>query len=842
MTDHHHHHDQSQQPGAATTMASAKVRDPVCGMMVDPTRAASKFDYQGQTYYFCNPGCLKKFQAQPDVYLSPAPKPSGPQLAVLQPAGKAPPQTVNLGGLHLYPAMPGAQQPAIPSAQAGTIYTCPMHPEVRQRGPGSCPICGMALEPENVTATDDANPELATMSRRFWISVALSAPLLAIAMGDMLSGMALEHWVGGAALRWIEFALATPVVLWAGLPFFERGWQSVVNRSPNMFTLIALGTGAAYSFSVVATLAPGLFPESLRSRGGQVEVYFEAAAVIITLVLLGQVLELRARGQTSSAIRALLGLAPKTARRIDANGNEGDVPLEQVQPDDRLRVRPGEKIPVDGEVLEGASSVDESMITGEPIPVEKQLGDQVTGGTVNGTGSLVMRAQRVGSETLLAQIVRMVSQAQRSRAPIQRLADVVAAWFVPAVIVVAILTFIAWSTIGPQPRLAYALVNAVAVLIIACPCALGLATPMAIMVGTGRGAAAGVLVKNAEALEVLEKVDVLVVDKTGTLTEGKPRLVMVESGRWSVVSGQNTQAVASSDGSDASKLLQLAAALERASEHPLAAAIVVAAQDQKLNLPSVENFRSITGKGVVGRIENHEIALGNAKLLEEMNITLPAQVSDRAEMLRSDGQTVMFASVDGMLAGTLGVADPIKASTPEAIQLLHADGMQIVMLTGDSTTTAQSVAKKLGIDEVQAEVVPGEKGEVVKRLQAAGDIVAMAGDGINDAPALAQAQVGIAMGTGTDVAMESAGLTLVKGDLRGIAKARRLSRGVMRNIRQNLFFAFVYNALGVPIAAGVLYPIFGHGALLNPMIAAAAMSFSSVSVIGNALRLKRLEL
>jgi len=853
MSDTHQHH------AAATAQVSEKVHDPVCGMLIDPAHAAAKFDYQGQTYYFCNLGCLKKFQARPDVYLSTVPIASGPQLPVLQSAAKSHAPLVTLGGApekmadHPVPTAaiftcpmhpevrqqgPGScpkcgmalepEQPAVPVTH--TQWTCPMHPKIVRDAPGNCPICGMALEPKTVTA-EEANPELVDMSRRFWISVVLSAPLLLLAMVDMLPGMLVQHWLGAVAMRWIEFALATPVVLWAGLPFFERGLQSIVHRSPNMFTLIAIGTGAAYGFSGAATFAPGLFPESLRGHGGQVDVYFEAAAVIITLVLLGQVLELRARGQTSSAIRALLGLTPKIARRIDADGSEQDVPLDRVQPGDQLRVRPGEKVPIDGVVVTGSSSVDESMITGESIPVEKQSGDQVTGGTVNGTGSLIMRAERVGSETLLAQIVRMVGQAQRSRAPIQRLVDVVAAWFVPAVIVAAIITFIVWVSIGPEPRFAYALVNSVAVLIIACPCALGLATPMSIMVGTGRGATAGVLVKNAEALEVLEKVDVLVVDKTGTLTEGKPRLVTAES-----------QPNGSGGEGDHTNLLRLAAALEKASEHPLAAAIVAAANDRKLNLPPVENFRSVTGRGAVGKIEGHEVALGNAKLFEEMKIALAKSVSERAEVLRRDGQTAMFVAIDGQIAGLLGVADQIKSSTPEAIKLLHADGIRIVMLTGDSRTTAVAVASKLGIDDVEAEVAPIDKGKFVKRLQAEGHIVAMAGDGINDAPALAQAQVGIAMGTGTDVAMESAGLTLIKGDLRCIAKARRLSRGVMGNIRQNLFFAFIYNVLGVPIAAGVLYPIFGHAALLNPMIAAAAMSFSSVSVISNALRLRRLAL
>ena len=812
-------------------------------------------------------GLLEEVSAQPDFYLKTVPKPGGPKLAVVESAGEEgrkqkaedrKQQTTN-DGIYTCPMHPEVREKGPGSCPkcgmalepqvvappvTKTEWVCPMHPQIVRDGPGNCPICGMALEPKTVTA-EEVNPELIDMSQRFWISVALSAPLLLIAMIDMLPGMPLASWLGAGALRWIELALATPVVLWGGWPFFERGWQSIVHWSLNMFTLIAIGTGAAYGFSVVATIAPHLIPQEVGEHGEQVGVYFESAAVIVTLVLFGQVLELRARGQTSSAIRALLGLAPKTARRIEADGGEHDVLLEQIQPGDRLRVRPGEKVPVDGVVQEGTSSIDESMITGEPIPVEKQNGDRMTGGTVNGTGSLVMQAKRVGSDTLLAQIVRMVSEAQRSRAPIQQLADVVAGWFVPTVILIAMVAFVVWITIGPEPRFAYALVNSVAVLIIACPCALGLATPMSIMVGTGRGATVGVLVKNAEALEVMEKVDVLVVDKTGTLTEGKPRLVSVESGQWAVGSGQLAPGVAggaATDARDTDQLLRFAAALEKASEHPLAAAIIGRAKDQKLELPNVENFRSITGKGVVGRIEGREIALGNVKLFEELKIDLPAAMRERAEALRRVGQTAMFVGIDGGAAGLLGVADPIKSSTAEAIQLLHADGIKIVMLTGDSRTTAEAVAKQLGIDKVTAEVAPNEKGEVVKQLQAQGRTVAMAGDGINDAPALAQANVGIAMGTGTDVAIESAGITLVKGDLRGIAKARRLSRGVMRNIRQNLFFAFIYNSLGVPIAAGVLYPIFGRAALLSPMIAAAAMSFSSVSVITNALRLRRLEL
>jgi Cu+-exporting ATPase len=681
----------------------------------------------------------------------------------------------------------------------------------------------MALEPRTVSLEEEANPELVDMTRRFWISLLLTVPLLLLAMSEMLPGQPVQHAFSPRLLTWVQLVFATPVVLWGGWPFFTRGWASIVHRSLNMFTLIAIGTGTAYLYSVIGTLVPELFPASFRTHSGAVAVYFEAAAVITTLVLLGQVLELRARSQTSSAIRALLGLAPKTARRLRDDGSEEDVPLDQVQPGDRLRVRPGEKVPVDGVVLEGTSAIDESMITGEPIPVEKVSGDHVTGGTVNGTGGLVMRAERVGAETLLAQIVHMVSEAQRSRAPIQRLADVVSAYFVPAVVAVAVLSAVVWGLVGPEPRLAYALVNAVAVLIIACPCALGLATPMSIMVGTGRGALAGVLVRHAEALEVLEKVETLVVDKTGTLTEGKPRLMSV-------------MALSSVSDND---LLRLAASLERGSEHPLAAAIVAGAHERGLSLTDARDFTSRTGKGVMGQIDGYQVALGNRALFAELGIEL-GDLVQRAEALRHDGQTVMFVALDGQPAGLLGVADPIKASTPEALQLLREDGVQVVMLTGDSRTTAEAVARTLGIERVEAEVLPEQKGEVIRHLQAEGHVVAMAGDGVNDAPALAQAQVGIAMGTGTDVAMESAGMTLVKGDLRGIARARRLSRGTMRNIRQNLFFAFIYNALGIPIAAGVLYPVFGL--LLSPMLASAAMTLSSVSVIGNALRLRHLKL
>jgi Cu+-exporting ATPase len=705
-----------------------------------------------------------------------------------------------------------------------TEWVCPMHPEVVRDEPGTCPICGMALEPrEGAAEGDDDNPELRDMTRRFWVSVVLAVPLLIVAMGDLIPGRPLERLASPRASGWLELLLATPVVLWGAWPFFVRGWQSVVNRSLNMFTLISLGVGVGYAYSVVATVAPGIFPRSFRTEGGGVDVYFEAAAVIVALVLLGQVLELRARSRTGAAIQALLGLAPKTARRIDKDGGEEDVPLDEVQPGDLLRVRPGEKVPVDGTVVEGKSSIDEAMVSGEPIPVEKGAGDRVIGATVNGTGAFVMKAERVGAETLLAQIVRMVSEAQRSRAPIQKLADMVAGYFVPAVVGIAVVTFAAWGLFGPEPRLAHGLINAVAVLIIACPCALGLATPMSIMVATGKGAMAGVLFKNAEAIEVLRKVDTLVVDKTGTLTEGKPKLVtLVPAEGWSD-----------------EELLRPVASLERASEHPLAAAIVAGATERGVKLTEAEDFESATGKGVSGRVDGRQIVLGNRRMLEAADVD-PGPLAERAEAMRTEGQTVMFVAADGTLAGLLGVADPIKESTPEAIRALHDEQIRLVMLTGDSRTTAEAVARKLGIDDVVAEVLPEQKAQSVKRLQDEGHVVAMAGDGINDAPALAQAHVGIAMGTGTDVAMESAGVTLVKGDLGGIVRARRLSRATMRNIKQNLLFAFGYNALGVPIAAGVLYPAFGL--LLSPIIAAAAMSFSSVSVVGNALRLRRLTL
>jgi Cu+-exporting ATPase len=808
--------------------------DPICGMEVEQGNAAGRYEYKGQAYYFCCAHCFEKFKAEPAKYVD------GSKGHEEGPSHKAPakPKAEERAGTYTCPMDPEIKQEgpgacpkcgmalepltaAAPSIK--TEYVCPMHPEIVREEPGSCPICGMALEPRTVSAEEEVNPELVDMTRRFWISLVLSVPVLFLAMSEVFPGQPVQQILSPRLLVWIQFILATPVVLWGGWPFFQRGWASITNRSLNMFTLIGIGVGTAYVYSVVATLFPWIFPESFRGPEGGVAVYFEAAAVITTLVLLGQVLELRARSRTSSAIKALLGLAPKTARVLRDNGREEDIPLEQVNPGDRLRVRPGEKIPVDGVVLEGATSIDESMVTGEPIPVEKSENSRVTGGTVNGTGSFIMRAERVGSDTLLAQIVRMVSEAQRSRAPIQKLADVVSSYFVPTVVLIAVATFAVWALIGPEPAMAYALVNAVAVLIIACPCALGLATPMSIMVGTGRGALAGVLIKNAEALEILEKVDTLVVDKTGTLTEGKPRLA----------------SLVPDHGMEESEILRLAASLERGSEHPLAAAIVAGAQEKGLKLSEGKDFRSVTGKGITGTVDSRKVALGNRRLLEELNLK-PDALLDRAEELRREGQTVMFVAVDGQVAGLIGVADPIKPSTPEAIQLLHREEVRIVMLTGDNRTTAEAVARKLGIDQVEAEILPEQKGEIVKRLQAEGRVVAMAGDGINDAPALAQAQVGIAMGTGTDVAMESAGVTLVKGDLRGIAKARRLSRGTMSNIRQNLFFAFIYNSLGVPVAAGILYPAFGL--LLSPIIASAAMTFSSVSVISNALRLRKLSL
>jgi Cu+-exporting ATPase len=709
----------------------------------------------------------------------------------------------------------------ISSVSDRTEYTCPMHPEIVRDQPGNCPICGMALEPRDVLV-DSANPELANMTRRFWVAVALTVPLLAVMLSDVLPGRLLQHLLTGQWLAWLELALATPVVLWAGWPFFERGWASVVHRSPNMFTLIAIGAGSAYLYSVAAVVAPGIFPRTFRDMSGNLSLYFEAASVITSLVLLGQVLELKARSQTSSAIKALLGLAPKTARRISQDGKEADVALTEVQVGDRIRVRPGEKVPTDGSVIEGRSSVDESMVSGEPIPVEKTAGAKVVGGTINGTGSFVMKAERVGADTLLAQIVKMVSEAQRTRAPIQRLADRVAKFFVPAVLVSSAITFAVWAIFGPQPHYAHALVNAVAVLIIACPCALGLATPMSIMVGTGRGASEGILIRNAESLEIFEKVNTLVVDKTGTLTEGRPRLTEVIP----------------AEGFDATNLLRSVASLEKASEHPLAAAILAGAREKNIELVPVADFQSITGKGVTGTLQSKRIAVGNAAFIEKLGASSET-LHERAEDLRKEGQTVMFVASDGRFAGLIAVADPVRESAVQAIQQLKQAGIRVVMLTGDNHTTAAAVAQKLGID-FEADVLPEKKAEVVKKLQSQGAVVAMAGDGVNDEPALAQAQVGIAMGTGTDVAMETGGITLVKGDLRGILKARRLSQRTMRNIRQNLFFAFFYNALGVPLAAGVLYPVFGL--LLNPMIAAAAMSFSSISVIANALRLRTAKL
>ncbi len=814
-------------------------RDPVCGMKVDPARPAATLEHGGRKYLFCCQNCVEKFRQDPGRYLDSA-KPQSPQVVQLHLQARAPQGAMVAadGAIYTCPMHPEVRQSkpgtcpkcgmalepiAPPKAAVKTQYVCPMHPQIVRDAPGPCPICGMALEPQTVTAEEEANPELIDMSRRFWASVVLTVPLFAIAMADVIPGQPLDKLLSPTMAQWIQFVLATPVVLWGGWPFFVRGWASIVNRSLNMFTLIAVGVGVAFLYSVAALLIPAVFPAAFHGMNDQVAGYFEAAAVIVTLVLLGQVMELRARGQTSAAIKALLGLAPKTARLVQENGTETDVPLESVHPGDRLRVRPGEKVPVDGTVLEGSSAIDESMVTGESIPVEKHGGDRAIGGTVNGTGGFVMRAEKVGSETLLAQIVQMVSAAQRSRAPIQRLADIVAAYFVPAVVLAAVITFVIWGLVGPKPALAYAVVNSVAVLIIACPCALGLATPMSITVGVGRGAAAGVLIKNAEALETLEKIDTLVVDKTGTLTEGKPRLVSVVP-----IAGQNE-----------ADILRWAASLERGSEHPLAAAIVGGAQERHVDLTSVDDFQSATGRGITGTVGGRKVALGNRKLMDESNVAL-GELSDRAEQLRRDGQTVMFLAVEGKPAGLLGVADPIKPSTVEAIQMLRDSGVRIVMLTGDSRTTAEAVAKKLGIDQIEAEVLPERKNEVVCRLQEQGHIVAMAGDGVNDAPALAQAQVGIAMGTGTDVAMQSAGVTLVKGDLRGIARARKLSQATMRNIRQNLFFAFFYNILGIPIAAGILYPFWG--VLLSPMIAAAAMSFSSVSVITNALRLRRLPL
>lgn len=773
--DHHHH----AQP--ATDSQTAK--DPVCGMTVDPATAKYRTEHDGTTYYFCSEGCLKKFTADPQHYLATA-------------AAKAPDD--------------------IPK---GAIYTCPMHPEIRQTGPGTCPICGMALEPEVASASDEPNPELIDMTRRFKVGLAIAVPVVVLEMGGHFLG--LDRIIGPRLSAILQFLLATPVVLWAGWPFFVRGWRSVVSGALNMFTLIAMGTGIAWIYSVVATFAPGLFPAAFRDADGTVAVYFEAAAVITVLVLLGQVLELRARERTSGAIKALLKLAPTTARRIADDGSEADIDLGHVQVGDRLRVRPGDKVPLDGEVLEGRSNVDESMITGEPLPVSKMAGAKVIGGTLNGQGSFVMRADRVGANTMLAQIVDTVAKAQRSRAPIQRLADQVSAWFVPAVLAAAAIAFIAWAIFGPSPSFSYGLVAAVSVLIIACPCALGLATPMSIMVGVGRGAGQGVLIRDAEALERMEKIDVLVVDKTGTLTEGKPKVTAIKP----------------ISGIDEADLLALAASLERTSEHPLAAAIVKAAEERGLHLKSADDFDAPSGKGVTGTIDGRRVLLGNKRLLEEAGIDA-TEAEAIAASLRNEGATAILAAADGRAIGVIAIADPMKASTPEAVRALKADGIRVVMLTGDNRATAQAVARRLGIDEVKAEVLPAEKGDVVAALRREGKVVAMAGDGVNDAPALAAADVGIAMGTGTDVAIESAGITLLRGDLGGIVEARRLSRATMRNIRQNLVLAFVYNVAGIPIAAGVLYPVFGW--MLSPVVAAAAMALSSVSVIANALRLRQM--
>jgi Cu+-exporting ATPase len=822
-----------------------KAKDPVCGMALNTATAHHKTPHKGKEYFFCSASCLAKFQVNPERILSSPPQPMGSGLASLGGTTLVKPTMVKPTGgsgkdvrAYICPMCPEVRQvgprpcpkcgmalePESPAPTATkTEYTCPMHPEIVRAGPGSCPICGMALEPRTVTAEED-NPDLRDMTRRFWISLTLTAPLLAIAMGSMLSPHAFMASPWNWGLPWLELLLATPVVLWCGWPFFQRGWASVINRSTNMFTLIAMGTGVAYLYSVVATLLPQIFPASFRSMGDRPDIYFEAATAIVTLVLLGQVLELQARSRTSSAIRALLDLSPKMARLISEDGAERDIPLEDVKPGDRLRVRPGEKIPVDGVVLEGSSVVDESMITGESIPVEKTAASRVIGATVNGSGALVMRAERVGSETMLAQIVQMVSQAQRTRAPIQRLADRVAGWFVPAVIAIAVVTFIAWVSFGPEPRFAHAIVNAVAVLIIACPCALGLATPMSIMVGTGRGAHAGVLIKNAEALETLEKVDTIVFDKTGTLTEGKPKVVGI--------SLPGNPADISSD-----ELLRLAASLERASEHPLGAAIVAKVNEQKLILSESANFQSIPGQGIRGTVEGKSVAVGNSALMHAVGAF---ENKTAISVLKYPGSTAIYVAVDGKYAGNIAVADPLKSSTPNALRELKAQGIRLVMLTGDNQATAQELARTLGIKDFKAEVLPAQKAEIVKSLQKEGRIVAMAGDGINDAPALAQADVGIAMGTGTDIAIESGGITLLKGDLEGIMRARKLSQATMRNIRQNLFFAFLYNSIGVPIAAGVLYPVFGL--LLSPILAAAAMSFSSVSVIANSLRLRNVKL
>lgn len=803
------------------TTTEVAVKDPICGMTVDPASAAGKSEFHGSTFHFCSSRCKAKFDNAPERYAAVHVHPRNSTVMRSEYTCPMHPE-VRQGGPGSCPKCGMALEPVTVSAEPARVeYTCPMHPEVIRFEPGSCPICGMVLEPRQITS-EEVNPELSDMTRRFWISVALSAPLLALMVSELMPGMPLQHLLPWRVWAWIELLLATPAVLWCGWPFFERAWQSIAHRSPNMFTLIALGTGSAYLYSLVATVAPQMFPSSFRAPNGEIGIYFEPAVVIVALVLVGQVMELRARSQTSSAIKALLGLAPKMARKINENGSEQDVLLDTVRAGDRLRVRPGEKVPVDGIVVEGRSSVDESMVTGESIPVEKETRSNVTAGTVNGSGGFVVRAERVGADTLLSQIVKMVSEAQRSRAPIQRVADVVSSYFVPAIILVAVVTFVVWYLVGPEPRFAHALVNAVAVLIVACPCALGLATPMAVMVGTGRGAHAGILIRNAEALETFRKVNTLIVDKTGTLTEGKPQLT----------------SAAPVNGFSESELLGFVASIERASEHPLAAAIVKGAESRAIEVRNVTEFESLTGLGVKGQVGFTKVAVGNEELLRQLNVDIQP-LQERADELRSDGQTVMYAAIDGKLAGLVAVADPIKESTSDVVAELRAAGLKVIMVTGDNGRTAAAVAKKLGI-AFEADVLPERKAEVVRNHQNNGEKVAMAGDGVNDAPALAAADVGIAMGTGTDVAMEAGGITLLKGDLRAILRARRLSIATMRNIRQNLFFAFVYNVIGVPIAAGVLFPTFHL--LLNPMIAAAAMSFSSVSVIANALRLRTVRL
>ncbi|WP_429098133.1 heavy metal translocating P-type ATPase [Aminobacter sp. BE322] len=827
MNEHHQHHGHSSK---GTEAAQDVIRDPVCGMVVDPAAGKPTLEREGHLFHFCSAGCRDKFVKEPEKYISATDpvcgmgvdrssarnflKHEGSSFYFCSPACE--------GKFKAEPARYLGGKPAAQAAPTGTQYTCPMHPQIIRDKPGSCPICGMGLEPMMPTGEEGPSPELVDFTRRFWISAALSIPLVIVVMGAMV-GLPVREWIGERVTAWLELVLATPVVLWAALPFFDRGLDSFRNRSPNMWTLISLGVGAAYAYSVVATLFPGLFPDQFRTHGGSVPVYFEAASVIVTLVFLGQVLELRARERTGSAIRALLDLAPKTARRIADDGSESEVPLEEVLSGDRLRVRPGDSIPVDGVVLEGRSSVDESMITGEPVPVEKVEGEKLTGGTLNKNGSLIMRAEKVGADTVLSQIVDMVAKAQRSRAPIQGLADLVSFYFVPTVVLIAIVSFIVWALVGPQPSMVFAIVSAVAVLIIACPCALGLATPMSIMTATGRGAQAGVLIKDAEALERFSKVSTLIVDKTGTLTEGRPQLTDV------VVA----------DGMAENELLALAAGLEKGSEHPLAEAIVDGAGQRGVAVPEAQDFESVTGKGVTGTVSGRKIALGNAAMMTDLGLDI-AGLSARADALRAEGKTAMFVAVDGKPAGLVAVADPIKATAAEAIRNLHDLGMRIIMATGDNARTAKAVAQKLGIDEIRADMLPEGKKALIDELRAKGEGVAMAGDGVNDAPALAAADVGIAMGTGADVAMESAGITLVKGDLTGIVRARRLAQGTLRNIKENLFFAFIYNVLGVPIAAGVLYPI--TGTLLSPMIAAAAMALSSVSVIGNSLRLRSLKL